>query len=259
MNNNHTPKSGDSSVSRRQFIERLFTASVATLAVPSVILAQASPELTLSKTGFSGVYSIDLNDAIPLQEIGGAVDFVLSEISISFRIIVTRISENEFIAVSARCPHRGFRVIPLVPGILECTAHDSRFQPDGTYISGPANGNNLKRYPTAFDGDATVTVEIDELASVAEGEAESSGIKIHSAGPLSGQIVFEVALQTSAHLTLTIWSLDGREAIRIFEGYKEAGAHYIPGDLSSIESGLYLYRLTTPDQVIGSGKLTHTL
>ena len=250
------PTKDDSKFSRRTFLERLFTASVVTMAAPSVLLSQNTPRLSLGKTGVSGAYTININDAFPLLEIDGAVEFLLSEIAFGFRIIVTRISENEFVAVNSQCPHQGFRVKPKGTGILECTAHQSRFTPDGTYISGPANGQNMKRYPTSFDGDSTVTVEIDELASVAEEAGNASGIHIHSSGPIAGQITFAVSLAKPADLTLSIWSLDGREVMRPFQGYKEAGTHYLSGDFSTLEKGIYLYRLTSPNQVIGSGKLT---
>ena len=248
-------------ITRRNFLEQVFTATVVSAVAPSVVFSKSTPRITLKGNSFSGSYEIDTNFVFPLQAVGGSVRLIVSEISPTFRIIVTRVSEDHFEAVFAKCPHKGFKIKAREGenDYLECEAHDSRFQFDGTLIPGfgPAD-DNLKRYETSYDGESIVTIEIDELAGVATSETEDSYVTLHSTGPLSNQVVFKFSIEKPAHLTLTLWSLDGKEVLRPLDAYQEAGSHYLPCDLSSLDNGLYLYRLTKPTGVIGTGKLTVT-
>lgn len=246
-------------ISRRSFLEKLFTATIASAVVPSVLLGQATPRIAAEGNSVSGFYTLDLNDAPMLQQVGGSVRLTISEISPTFRVIITRVSETQFESVNATCPHEG-NLIKAREGTndyLECSAHESQFKFDGTFISGPADGKNLTRYSTTFDGASTVQVEIDALSGVDEAGSGSrtTYVKIHSTGPMESQVVFEYALPASTHVTLGIWSLDGREALRPLQGYREGGVHHLPCDISSLAAGMYLFRLITPEGVIGSGKL----
>lgn len=247
-----------SGLSRRSFLERIFTATITSAIVPSVLLGQTAPRIATTANSVSGTYTLDLNDVIVLQTVGGSIRLTISEISASFRIIVTRVSETQFEAVNARCPHEGNRVKARegTNDFLVCEAHDSHFEFDGTYISGPADGKSLTRYTTTFDGTSIVQIEIDALAAVEEAGSRSAYIAIHSTGPLSGQVVFEYALDRAVHVTLAIWSLEGKEVLQPLSAYREAGTYRLPCDVSSLAAGVYLYRLSTPDRIIGSGKLS---
>ncbi len=255
---NPSPSGG---ISRRSFLERIFTATIVGAAVPSMLTAGIVPKLALKKESLSGLYTIDLNTYFQLQEIGGSVRLLIREIDSRFRIIVTRVSEDHFEAVYARCPHEDFLVKAreFDNNYLECSGHRSRFAFDGTLIPGfgPAE-TGLKRYTATYDGEETVTVEIDELASVSTSESAGSYVTLHSTGPLANQVVFKFGTRRAEHLVLSIWSLEGVEVFRPLDERREAGSHYLPCDLSSLESGLYLYRLTTPSEVIGTGKVIVT-
>lgn len=248
---------GDASgVSRRTFLERLFTATIVGAAVPSALRALV-PRVTVAGESLSGRYRLDLATIPDLQSVGGSIRITIPEVGPTFRVIVTRVAEDRFEAVNARCPHQGYRVRARREGedFLECEAHDSRFQFDGSYISGPANGKSLTRYETFYDGGTTLEIEIDELASVGAGGTGRSSIALHSSGPAPGALLFRVTLEHREHLRLSIWSLDGREVARPFEGTLEAGEEYLHADLSSLRSGLYLYRLDGDSGVVGSGKV----
>lgn len=257
MHNTDHTSSADSGLSRRSFLERLFTAAVAGAVAPSILFGRVAPRITQTATGFTGLYTLDLNDIPLLQIVGGSIRLVVSEIDASFRIIVTRVSETQFEAVNARCPHEGELVIARRGSndFLQCSAHESRFQFDGTFISGPADGKNLTRYATTFDGVSILQVEIDALAGIEESAGTSTYVKVHSTGPLPGQVVFEFALEKAASVTLGIWSLDGREVLRPLDEHREAGTHRLPCDTSSLAAGMYLYRLVTAGSVLGTGKL----
>jgi nitrite reductase/ring-hydroxylating ferredoxin subunit len=176
-------------------------------------------------------------------------------------VIVTRTTEDHFEAVNAKCPHEGNRVRAAnSEGLLICEAHESTFQPDGTYIEGPAtddfgNGLNLKRYETAFDGEGTVTIEIDELSSVSSRESGEEFIALHSTGPLPSSSVFRYRIVGAGHATLSIWSLDGRELLRPLDEWVESGEGHISVDLSSLARGLYLYRFHVSGRPVGTGRV----
>lgn len=244
------------SIDRRTFLEKLFTVSVFGAAVPSLLLGTVTPTIASSGDSVSGTYELDISEFPILQSVGGSIRLTISAISPLFRIIVTRVSETAFEAVNARCPHEGNRVRAAnEEGILVCEAHESAYDPDGTYISGPAEGQNLTRYFTSYDGLSTLTVEIPELTDVLEDGEAGAYIAVHSTGPMPNQIVFEYAMRKPARAVLTLYSLSGVEAMRPLDEFRNEGEHRLACDLSPLAKGVYLYRLTTPDGVIGSGKI----
>lgn len=247
----------DASITRRSFLERLFTGAVVAAAAPTVLRSNVVPEITVDATSISGTYTILLEDIPPIQPVGGSIRLVIREVSPTFRIIVTRVSEEAFEAVNAQCPHEDNKIRSRRNGedFLQCEAHDSKFAFDGTYIEGPADGQNLKRYQTRFDGDQTLEIEIDELLSVGTNGTTSSSIALHSSGPMPGSVTFFVESTRADRIALTIWSIDGAEVARPFDGQIPSGRTPIAADLSHLPSGLYLYRCVGTDGVIGSGKL----
>ena len=64
--------------------------------------------------------------------------------------------QGEVIAFSLACPHQNteLRALPGAKG-FQCPKHKSRYQPDGTFISGRAT-RNMDRLPISRDGDALV-------------------------------------------------------------------------------------------------------
>ena len=262
MRSEHNRSDSDSGsrsdLSRRSFLERLFTATVVGALAPSALRALVLvPEVVVTGSDVAGLYTLDISTIPDLAEIGGSVRITIPGIALSPRVIVTRVSEDRFEAVNARCPHQGYRVRARQEGedYLECEAHYSHFAYDGTYISGPANGKSLTRYETIYDGETTLQIEIPGLASVGSGRGEGATIELHSTGPMHGAILFRLQLDRPQNLRLTIWSLDGREVARPFEGLRGAGEWYIQADLSSLPSGPYLYRLEGDSGVLGSGKV----
>lgn len=65
-------------------------------------------------------------------------------------------SANEVYAFSLSCPHQNtaLRALPGTAG-FQCPRHKSRYQPNGTFISGRAT-RNMDRLPITRDGDAVV-------------------------------------------------------------------------------------------------------
>jgi Rieske Fe-S protein len=64
--------------------------------------------------------------------------------------------QNTVIALALACPHQkaAVRWLPAEQR-FQCSKHDSKYQPTGTYTSGRAT-RNLDRFPIRRDGDAVV-------------------------------------------------------------------------------------------------------
>ena len=69
------------------------------------------------------------------------------------QVIIVRLNGKMF-ALALACPHQNAAVKWLPDDHrFQCTRHDSKYRPDGTYIGGRAT-RNLDRYPVRKDGDS---------------------------------------------------------------------------------------------------------
>ena len=69
-------------------------------------------------------------------------------------IIIGRLSQSEFVAVSEYCTHQGTMVtFQKNNNRFYCPNHGSTFKTDGTVINGPAN-RPLAKYNTQFSGNS---------------------------------------------------------------------------------------------------------
>lgn len=67
--------------------------------------------------------------------------------------------------------------------------------------------------------------------------------------PFNGTTVVEYLLPTSSTIRLVVYDILGKEVRVIAEGRQESGSHHVMLDASSMASGAYLVRLSTPDGV----------
>lgn len=77
-----------------------------------------------------------------------------------YRIVIVRLSADEYTALSMRCTHEGCSVNPPSGGAITCSCHGSQFELNGTVKRGPAT-QPLKSYATAYDsstGQVHVTI-----------------------------------------------------------------------------------------------------
>ena len=66
-------------------------------------------------------------------------------------IVIVRQAQDNYIAMSMNCPHKGCSVEPPNDdGVLVCPCHDSRFDLGGAVVKPPAK-SPLKRYETSYD------------------------------------------------------------------------------------------------------------
>ncbi len=107
----------------------------------------------------AGGFCLDLADPAnaALRDVGGARVVAIG----SAHVIVVRVTDSEFVALSAVCTHAGCLVRYASAAMdLECPCHGSQFALDGSVMRGPA-ATPLATYSTTFDASSeTVTIAI---------------------------------------------------------------------------------------------------
>ena len=116
------------------------------------------------QAGETAVFRMSFDDFPQLKNSYGSVRLKVPGIpSSSSQIVVTRMPDNKFYAVTAKCPHNGVAVNPFKKGVgLLCPAHGSKFEANGKKVNGPAR-SSLKSYKATYNGSAAVSVEFPDL------------------------------------------------------------------------------------------------
>ena len=65
--------------------------------------------------------------------------------------------------------------------------------------------------------------------------------------PFNSETVLSYTLPTASDIRLEVFTLNGQRVAVLHEGFQAAGYHTISMDASDLASGVYLYRLTTPE------------
>ena len=65
--------------------------------------------------------------------------------------------------------------------------------------------------------------------------------------PFNSETVLSYTLPTASDIRLEVFTLNGQRVAILHEGFQAAGYHTIAMDASDLASGVYLYRLTTPE------------
>jgi len=107
-----------------------------------------TPSPTSPPVGSDGRVSIDvsdLNSGNPVKSVAGLYG------SDGLPILITRISDTDFRALSSYCPHAGCQVESTLQGTsIPCLCHNSLFALDGSVVQGPAV-TSLRQYDAAYD------------------------------------------------------------------------------------------------------------
>jgi nitrite reductase/ring-hydroxylating ferredoxin subunit len=238
---------------RRRFLEKIFAATVLTVAAPSLVLGRIIPRLRPTSNGFAGRYRIDLTNPTfaKLTTVGGSMKLA-SIAGLSFRVIVTRTSETTFAAVDATCTHDGCVVNEVRAnsgGFLVCPCHSSRFTPEGAVNRGPA-ASPLRSFATFFDGGNIVEIEIDGIASSPEEIASSTFVGTPFVDRDGSSVTLDVALEATSGLRAAVYSASGELATPVFDGTLAAGEHELRATLDGLAAGAYIFRIESPRGVI---------
>ena len=65
--------------------------------------------------------------------------------------------------------------------------------------------------------------------------------------PFNSETILSYTLPTASDIRLEVFTLSGQRVAVLHEGFQVAGYHTIAMDASALASGVYLYRLTTPE------------
>jgi cytochrome b6-f complex iron-sulfur subunit len=132
---------------RREFLCSLGAAGVASAA----LTALPACEVAQLREGSSGEFTFDLADPTyaSLALVGG----MQSADALGHKIVIVRVSNQEFVALDRLCTHVFCDMGPDMAGhwdkaaeTLTCVCHDSVFAKDGHVLAGPAT-EALKSYP----------------------------------------------------------------------------------------------------------------
>jgi cytochrome b6-f complex iron-sulfur subunit len=143
-------------ISRRDFIKRSALGVVAGGAALSglnlKVLAAQSAKAVLKRSG--EVVTIKLSENPDIAAVGG-------HINITDDIMLIRMDESKFLAISTICRHKGCTV-ELEGDKFVCPCHGSEYTITGKVTQGPAKAN-LITYETAFDSEkGTITINLPE-------------------------------------------------------------------------------------------------
>ncbi|GHB48622.1 QcrA and Rieske domain-containing protein [Mongoliitalea lutea] len=101
----------------------------------------------------NGILTIDLSQASQLSNAGGWV------LVTQARVLVANIGSNQFTALTSVCTHSGCdRNWSFSNNVFVCSCHNSRFNPDGSVINGPA-ARPLQSFPITRDGNI-LTIQV---------------------------------------------------------------------------------------------------
>ena len=88
--------------------------------------------------------------------------------------------------------------------------------------------------------------EVNVEASAA-GKLATTALNPSYPNPFNSETVLSYTLPTAADIRLEVFTLSGQRVAVLHEGFQAAGYHTIAMDASDLASGVYLYRLTTPE------------
>ncbi|MCE7935975.1 MAG: hypothetical protein DYG96_15480 [Chlorobi bacterium CHB2] len=230
-------------LSRRGFLARAMAATVFATVGGNEVLGRIIPKLNRNAT--SGLFAVSLEEFTALQQVDGSVRLAIT--GLDHKVLVTRISETEFAAVSEVCTHSGCAVgdYNVANKRFQCPCHGSRFAADGSVLRGPAP-RALDSYPVTFDAStATIHLEIAGIAA-APGEQET-GAYMAAVVIANGAATIRYGLASPARVAISIWTVAGEKVMMPVEEVQESGDHTAVVPVGELPQGQYLCRIQTSD------------
>jgi Rieske Fe-S protein len=137
--------------SRRTFLYNLANRLPASLVMAATIYRSAFSAQEKQNTILATVKIAD-NPAL-----GDAGGFVLVKNTSVGDVLIVRIGDALYAAMSDVCPHKQCRVKVKSTTLIKCPCHGSSYKIDGTYVSGPSH-KSLQQFHVAVEaGVITVT------------------------------------------------------------------------------------------------------
>jgi len=115
-----------------------------------------------------------------------------------------------------------------------------------SFVDGIDNGNDVIYYrikQVNIDGGITYSSSV----KVGQGEIQPFVVEQNYPNPFNPKTSIVVDLAVDSQLELTVYNLEGRQITRLFKGYLSQGIHTFSFDATDLPSGVYLYKISTPD------------
>jgi Rieske Fe-S protein len=243
----HKLAEAQQALSRRSFVRTFALLSTASwlggIELKSLLVAEVSAQ----SSSLPGIFKINLdNFPTTLANNLGSARLAVTGMPTSFaQIIISRLENNQFHAVTSRCTHEGQTVgtMNLTTRRLVCPAHGSQFEPNGTRVVGPAT-QSLTRYNTSFDGNKTVSIEIPGLGFVVAATSvtlptneKRMRLTFPTVGTIRYRVQFRSSLNSGAWANVPFSTTpEGALSQTVFIGNNTAANLYVDG---GIESGFF--------------------
>ena len=98
-----------------------------------------------------------------------------------------------------------------------------------------------------IDYDTGAVVQQYEVKVEGTGVAATTALNPSYPNPFNSETVLSYTLPTASDIRLEVFTLSGQRVAVLHEGFQAAGYHTLAMDASALASGVYLYRLTTPE------------
>ena len=98
-----------------------------------------------------------------------------------------------------------------------------------------------------IDYDTGAVVQQYEVNVEASGSSALTALNPSYPNPFNSETTLSYTLPTASDIRLEVFTLSGQRVAVLHEGFQAAGYHTIAMDASDLASGVYLYRLTTPE------------
>ncbi len=237
-------------IDRRKFLQRALTATVLAVGTKTV-LGKLIPELSGDDEIMSGTYKIDISQSAyyVLQSVGGSLLLNVPNDDTDGTIIVTRATTSQFYAISDICTHAGCSLPAYSASLkcIECVCHGSEYSAAGVVLRGPAT-RNLTSYGTTFDGVKIVAITLPGLMTGIAGTANSlpaASLAQNFPNPVSSAGTIQYTLSAQTKVVLALYSVDGKEVMRLTDAQRAAGVYNVPFDATTLPTGEYFYTLRT--------------
>ena len=159
-----------------------------------LILGTLAEITAAAATSSVGVFKLSLDNFPDLQADYGSLVLQVPGMAASFPpIVVTRLPNNQFAAVSSRCTHQGCTVDPYSASYsaIVCQCHGSEYKPTGEVIRGPAP-LPLPKYMALFDGTSQVSIQIPGLGYSVAISTVSQSPRLELSFPSTNGLTYQV-------------------------------------------------------------------
>jgi len=238
---------------RRDFLKKMLTAGVFTVACPHILLGKIEPDIKKKNDELLGIFKVKISNYPVLEKEWGSVVIFVDGVHGFFpNIIVTRVPKADynvdFTALLDQCPHEGYVMgnFNEETYTFTCTGQGSIFNVEGTNIWGPASGRVLPRFELTYEGGDDILIEIPALVgtnSVETGESMSF-LSLSRPNPCSERTSFDFGIEAPTSVSIRVYRVDGTEFKKINFKYLEPGAHHVDLDVGEYPPGVYFYELT---------------